>query len=119
MPAPSQRRLSGVAAALVGTSGTGGLSAQRQEQARRSPSSVTLTVATTLPGKHWGSIVVPWSDDRGAWANKLIPICVINGPLPRGTAEHASSDSALLFAGNHGKLSTCSMFSQPELWVKQ
>ena len=106
MPTSAHRRLCGVAAALTGTcSGASGLSAQRQAEAKRAPSSVTLTLSTSLPGKHWGSIVVPWSDDRGAWANKLIPICVINGPLPAGATEHAPADSALLFAGNHGKQS--------------
>ncbi len=99
---PPHRRLCSVGAALVG-SGTNGLSAQRQAEAERAPSAVTLTVDTSLPGKHWGSIVVPWSDDRGAWANKLVPICVINGPLAPGSTDHAPADSALLFAGNHGK----------------
>ena len=69
-PLAPQRRLSGVAAALVGSSSTGGLSAQRQEQARRSPSSVTLTVSTTRPGKHWGSSSPICSSDVG----KALPI---------------------------------------------
>jgi len=107
MMPPSRRRLGSISAALTSPSSGGGLSAQRQAEAVASPSSVTLTIdLDATPGMTWGNIVVPWSDDRGAWANKLIPICVINGPLPAGATEHAAADSALLFAGNHGKSSS-------------
>ena len=95
----ASRRLRGLSAQLcpapTGVSGLSELSRRRQEQARAAPSSCTLTVDLDAVGKQWGSIVVPWSDDTGAWANKLVPICVVNGP----TASQSPDDTALLFAG--------------------
>ena len=77
-------------------------STERQADAVAAPSSVTLTVDLTAPGKNWGSIVVPWSDNDGAWANKLVPICVINGTSQPPPAGWGAAQTALLFAGNHG-----------------
>ena len=101
MAAP--RRLRRLSAQLRPTSATTAaglseLSRQRQEQARAAPSSCTVTVDLEAPGKNWGSIVVPWSDDSGAWANKLVPICVVNGPMANRVGW-GPDDTALLFAG--------------------
>jgi len=120
LPRPSCKRLRHVSSVLlaapvttIDTAGNGccssRLSTQRQAEAVSSaPSSVTLTCNLNTPGKRWGSIVIPWSDDKGAWANKLVPVCIINGGRAAvgGSCEvHEGSDycgSALLCAGNHG-----------------
>ena len=88
--------------AADGHRGGSELSTQRRAEAAADPSSVTLTVDLDRPGKHWGSIVVPWSDNRGAWANKLVPICIVNGPWQEEGVGWEPANSALLCAGNHG-----------------
>ena len=46
--------------------------------------------------RNWqfGHLMLPASDDKGAWTNKMVPCCVVDGFRPgRGV---------LLVAGNHG-----------------
>eukprot|EP01052_Picozoa_sp_SAG31_P040323 SAG31_NODE_5811_length_2315_cov_0.907491_2_plen_169_part_00 len=79
-----------------------GLSSERQRQEIAAPSSVSCALRlhdAPASSKSWGNIVVPWSDDRGAWANKIVPICAIRGP---GRGGLATAETALLVAGNHG-----------------
>ena len=103
-PPPLWMMIRHLHAHLAPEGGARASSSQRQAEERAAPSSVTCTLdleatGAAGPSKQWGSIVVPWSDDRGAWANKLVPICVITGS---GDGPATPAHTALLFAGNHG-----------------
>jgi len=49
----------------------------------------------TEPGtKFFGNLIWSASDDKGAWSNKMLPICVVHG--------EKQGRGVLLLAGNHG-----------------
>ena len=83
------------------------LVAERKAALAEAPSGCLLTEADSTdvlpldspPGKRWGRIQIPFSDNRAGWGNKFVPVCIVNGEQQPASGEHKS---ALLMAGNHG-----------------
>eukprot|EP01052_Picozoa_sp_SAG31_P024931 SAG31_NODE_2155_length_6311_cov_3.139086_1_plen_418_part_00 len=86
---------------------TNWLAAERKAALAEEPSGCLLTEADSTdllpmdspPGKRWGRIQIPFSDNRAGWGNKFVPVCIVNGENRPGPGEHGC---ALLMAGNHG-----------------
>lgn len=94
-------------AATVDDSAENWLVAERKAALAEAPSGCLLTETDSTdllpldspPGKRWGRIQIPFSDNRAGWGNKFVPVCIVNGEQQPASDEHKS---ALLMAGNHG-----------------
>lgn len=54
---------------------------------------VQVSIDFDAPGKQFGSLQIPRSTNRSAWANQLVPIVCI---------AHGTGQTALIMGGNHG-----------------